>query len=295
MNKYAIIADSTCDLDKDIITKKNIDYVRMNISYDNKETYASLDWDLYSPKELYDVMRNGKRVMTTMVPFKEFEDCFTKHLEQGEDILYIGCSSALSGSVNNAITLLPNFKEKYPKQKILVIDSLNSCLGQGIMLIEAADMRDEGKTIDEVYEYINDTKLNVNQFATVESLDYLKRAGRVKASSAFFGNIFGVKPIIISDAKGQNFAVKKVKGRRSSLLELVNLCKENIVDPENQYIFLGHADCLEDCEFLKSHVEQEIKCKGIYMNYIGPIIGASTGPGTVAIYFVGKKVTTIGE
>ena len=134
-----------------------------------------------------------------------------------------------------------------------------------------------------------------NYVATVENLDYLKRAGRVKATSAFFGNLFGVKPIIISDAKGQNYALKKIKGRRASLLHLVEYLKENIVDSKNQIIYIGHADSVEDAEFVKEHIEREVECKGVYIDYIGPIVGVSVGPGTIAVYYVGQEVTVIGD
>lgn len=295
MKDYVIFADSTCDLSKEIREQNKIEYLRMNILNKDKEYVASLDWDLYSPKELYDWMRNGTRVLTNQVPAIEFMTRFENALKANCDILYISCSSALSGSINTSYIIRDDLLKKYPNSKIICIDSLNSCFGQGIMALTASYMRNQGKSIDEVAEYIESNKLKVNQFATVESLEYLKRAGRVKASTAFFGNIFGVKPIIISDKLGQNYAYKKVKGRRNSLLELVQSIKDNIVDSENQYIFLGHADSKLDCDFVKEHIQREIKCKGIVENYIGPIIGASTGPGTIAVYFYGKEVTIIGD
>lgn len=221
MNNYAIITDSTSDLCKKFRTQYDIDYVQMNISYDDKELPASLDWDIYSPKELYDTMRMGKRIRTTQVPYDAFLNKFKYYLEQEKDVLYISCSSALSGSINIARTVKQELEESYPNNKIVLVDSLISCLGQGLLVIKAASLRNEGKTIDEVKEYLEANKLKVNQVATVENLEYLKRAGRVRASSAFFGNLFGVKPIIISDVIGQNYAFKKVKGRVASMNYLI--------------------------------------------------------------------------
>jgi DegV family protein with EDD domain len=185
--------------------------------------------------------------------------------------------------------------EKYPDRKIEIIDPLNSCKGQALMAIKASDLRKEGKELSEIVEIIEKEKLCYNQFCTVATLDYLKRAGRIKAGKAFFGNIFGVKPIIISDAKGNNYAWKKAKGRRQSLLDLVQYTKDNIVDPENNVVFVVHADCIEDAEFLKEHIVNEIHPKEVIIDYLGPIIGSTTGPGTVATFFYGKEVTIVGE
>lgn len=295
MRDFIILTDSTSDLCSKFREEYNIDYVAMNITYDEKELKASLDWDEYSPKELYDLLRNGKKIKTTQVPMTVFEEVFKKYLEQGKDILYISCSSALSGSVNLARIMRDQVLVNYPDAKINIVDSLISCLGQGYLVLKASELRKEGKTIDEVTQYLEDNKLKVHQVATVENLDYLKRAGRVKATSAFFGNLFGVKPIIISDAKGQNYAFRKIKGRRASLLHLVEYLKENIVDPENQTIYIAHADSIEDATFVKEHIERDVKCKDIYIDYIGPIVGVSVGPGTIIVFYQGEEVTIIGD
>ncbi|MGN1060480.1 MAG: DegV family protein [Candidatus Coproplasma sp.] len=290
MKDYVILTDSCSDLGKDVREKYGIDYVQMNIVYDGKELPASLDWDIYTPAELYNIMRGGTRVTTNQVPVQNFNTAFAKYMEEGKDVVYIGCSSALSGSVNTGKVVADELAEKYPDNKIYVIDSLCSCLGEGLMAIDAAKMRADGKSAQEVAEYIEANKLKYLQFAAVDDLTYLKRAGRVKASAAFFGNLFGVKPVLISNRQGENLAVKKVKGRKNSLDELVNMVKANIVDPENQTVAVVHADCIADAEYLKSKIEKEIGVKEVYVNYIGPIIGASTGPGTVGIYCKGVEV-----
>lgn len=291
MANVKIVTDSCSDLGKDIREKYDIEYVRMNTVYKDEETPASLDWEYYSPKELYDIMRNGERVLTTQVPPEEFKTVFTKFLEEGNDIVYIGCSAKLSGSINIGTMVAKELMEKYPERTIKCIDALNSCMGEGALTVYAANLRNEGLSVEEIANKVIEVRLNVNQFATVHSLEFLKRAGRVTASSAFFGNMLGVKPILISDKNGANTPIKKVKGRENSLREIVNQLKETIVDAENQTIFLAHADCQEDADFVKSLVEQEIPCKDIYVNYIGPIIGASVGPGTVGLFAFGKEVT----
>ena len=291
MANVKIVTDSCSDLGKDIREKYDILYAKMNTVYKGEETPASLDWESYSPKELYDIMRKGERVLTTQVPVEEFKKVFTNILEEGNDIVYIGCSVKLSGSINIASIVANELKEEYPERTIKCIDSLNSCMGEGALAVYAAKLRNDGMSAEEIADKVCEVRGNMNQFATVHSLDCLKRAGRVTASSAFFGNMLGVKPILISDKNGANTAIKKVKGRENSLREIVKLLKETITDAENQTIFLAHADCQEDADFVKSLVEQEIPCKEIYVNYIGPIIGASVGPGTIALFAFGKEVT----
>lgn len=295
MKNYIILGDSTCDLSTEIRIEYNIDYAVMNFLCEEKESPASLDWESISPKEFYDLMRNGKKVTTTQVPYNIFYNKFTECAENNLDVLYISCSSGLSGSVNTARLVKDEILEKYPNIKIEIVDSLISSLGQGSLLIEASKLRKEGKTIEEVRDYIESIKLKVHQAGTVASLEYLKRAGRIKASKAFFGNLLGVKPIIISDIKGQNYAYKKVKGRKNSLLQLVEEMKENIVDSESQTIYVSHADSIEDAMFVKEIIEKEIKCKDVYINYIGPVVGASVGPGTIIVFCRGEEVTIEGE
>ena len=295
MNKFEIFVDSTSDMFTELRKQYDVDYVAMNIVVKGEEKKASLDWDLYTPQEFYGWMRDGIKITTTLVPLESFINKWTEVLEKGEDVLYISCSSALSGSVNVGRNARDMLLEKYPDRKIEIIDPLNSCKGQALMAIKASNLRKEGKELSEIVSIIEKEKLCYNQFCTVATLDYLKRAGRIKAGKAFFGNLFGVKPIIISDAKGNNYAWKKAKGRRQSLLDLVQYTKENIVDPENNVVYVVHADCIEDAEFLKEHIINEINPKEVIIDYLGPIIGSTTGPGTVATFFYGKEVTIVGE
>ncbi|MBR4941753.1 MAG: DegV family protein, partial [Clostridia bacterium] len=230
MKKVKIFGDSCCDLTPELRAKFDIDYVKMNVVIDGQEKPASLDWEIFSPSEFYGYMRKGIRTTTTQVPSQEYIEKFSAALDADCDIVYISCSGALSGSINTAVVVAEQLKEKYPDNAIYCIDALNSCMGQGIQLLKAAELRDAGKSAAEIADYITATRLDANQFATVDTLDGLRRSGRVKASKAFFGNLFGVKPLIISDIKGQNVPVKKVKGRGASIDGLVEMMKEAIVD-----------------------------------------------------------------
>lgn len=285
---FAVITDSTSDLSNEIREKYSIDYCQMEFSLGEKTFRASLDWEDISPKEFYDSMRSGKRYKTVQVTVKTFDEKFREHLSKGEDILYIACSSGLSGSVKTALVISQELRSDFPDRKIVCIDSLISGLGQGSMAIKAAQMRDEGKSLDETAAWIEDNKLFFNQYGTVENLDYLKAAGRVTASSAFFGNLFSVKPILISDLEGHNLAVKKVKGRKSSLYELAAMTAQYITDPLSQTIYIGHADDEEAANVVAEKIKELIPGASTSLYVIGPIVGASVGPGTIIVFYSGR-------
>ena len=295
MREFKILTDTCSNLSAELRQKYGIDHVPMNFVFDGEEHVASLDWDEYTPKAYYDLMRNGKIIKTTQVPGERYIEVFNKYVEEGKDVLYVACSSALSGSVNTATVIAKEIMEQHPEAKIVCVDALISGMGEGALAVKAAEMKNEGKTIEETAEWLEKNKLCYNQTATVENLNYLRRAGRIKAAAAFFGNIFGVKPIIISDIKGDNVAVKKVKGRKASFAEIVAQIKENVVNPEEQTLYIDHADSEEDAIVLKEMIEKEVAFKNISIGYIAPIMGASVGPGTVAAYYYGKEVTYCGE
>ena len=297
---FVIVVDSCSDLSAEVRKQLGIEYVRMgvvkNVGKDNEEeVFASLDWEVYSNKELFDWLRGGMLMKTTQVSSEEYHRVFDKLVEEGNDVLYIACSSALSGSYNFSLMVKDEVLEAHPEAKIICVDSLCSCMGQGLMALDCSEMKKAGKTIEECAAYLEENKLCYHQFATVETLEYLKKAGRVKAAAAFFGNIFGVKPMIISDAKGQNYAVKKVKGRRNSLVEVVNMAKESLVNPQEQTLYVVHADTLADAEFVKELLIKEVNPKEVIVTPMGPIIGVSTGPGTIGVYGKGKKVEVVGN
>lgn len=293
MSKLAILIDSTGDLNQELRQKHEIDdYCAMHISYDDKEIVASLDWDAgVTPEELYQVLREGRRIYTSAVTVQEYEEKFTKYLEQGRDVLYIACSSGLSASVNVANQVAERLNAKYNGCKVVCVDSLISGYAQGAMAIKARELANEGKGVDEIAEIMNATRLKYNQVASCETLKYLKMAGRVTATSAFFGNLFGVKPILISDAVGHNYASKKVKGRLPSIKEVAHMVAELGEDLENQTVYIGHVVDPQGAEMLKEEILKVCKPREIQIGLIGPILGGSVGPGTVSAYFFGKEVT----
>jgi len=292
MSKVKIITDSCSDLTVGQLEKYNIDYAKMTTVYNDTESEALLDWTADDVREFYDIMRVGDRITTAQVSVEEFKRVFGRYLSEGYDIVYIGCSSKQSGSVNTAFVTARAIKSEYPDRDIFCIDSLNASIGEGMLAIEAAKMAADGMGAEEIKNRIVEIRKKVNQFVTVHSLDALRRAGRVKGAAAFFGNIMGIKPIIISDVNGDQAPIKKVKGRENSLKTIVQLLKNSIIAPEEQTVYITHADCeSQEVNALIELIRNEIPCKGVEVGYIGPIIGASIGPDAVGIWCFGAPVT----
>lgn len=297
MKQFAIMSDSSCDLSKENRTRYGIDYIDMRILYEDKDIPADLDWETLGMKEFYDLMRSGVRMRTAQVNVAEFEIAFEKYIQEGKDVLYLACSSALSSSYKQSLIAREKMIEKYPDAKIVCIDARRSCHGLGILCLAAADLRAEGKTIEETADYIEKHKQEVHQFGAVDNLVYLKRAGRVSALSAVFGGLLQVKPIIISDVAGQNLAVEKVKGRKNSIIRVADMIADAYTEHEHQRVFVVHADCGDEAVWLKDLIRERIPDKEIPIDIepLGPIIGASAGPGMIAAYCFGKEVTIDGS
>ncbi len=294
MREFVIFGDSTCDLDKSLREEYGIEYIAMGFSIDDKEYVADLDFKVCSAREHYDFMRNGKRVFTTQVLKKDFQDAFQAVVDDGKDVLYISCSSALSASVKAAMLVAEEINAATGEERVFCVDSLISSLGQGYLLMEASRKRAQGMSAAETAKYIESIRLKMNQCGTVASMEYLRRAGRIKASKAFFGNLFGVKPIIISDVKGQNFAYKKVKGTANARVAIA----EHIVDAADgvyDTLLISHADCEEDAKALRDEILSRAPFQKVIFGYIGPIVGASVGPGTIIAFTFGKEVTIEGN
>lgn len=293
MAKFKIFTDSCSDLSTATRKKYDIEYVHMGIVVDGVEKSADLDWQEYSPEEFYGWLKAGKRVKTTQVSVPEFLDRFTPVLKEGYDIIYIACSSKLSGSVSTCQTLvIPQLLELFPDRKIVAIDTLNATACEGMMAIKASELRKEGKTLEEVVDWLEENKLRFNFFATVDTLTYLKAAGRIKGAKAFFGNIMGVKPIFISDAAGNNSVIKKAKGTKNSIEEIIAAVKEAIEPGEWAEVYVGQGMAQDKAEIIKKRLEDELNIKATIF-WIGPIVGTTCGPGVFVGCCFGKEVTFV--
>ncbi len=290
MAKYQIFTDSSCDLSTELRKANNIEYFYFGLVVDGVEYKADLDWQEYTQEEFYGWLSAGKKVKTTQVSMEEVLLKVRPYFEKGIDVIYIGCSSALTGSMNLFELAKQQLMEEFPDRKMIGIDSLAAACTLGMMVLDAAKEQKKGLSIEELQQWVLDNRFFYNQFATVDTLTYLKAAGRIKGAAAFFGNIMGVKPIFISDRKGNNLTINKVKGTKASLNELFEDVKAAMVPGVTEEIFIGQGMAQERAELLKKRVEEELKLKCSII-WIGPIVGTSCGPGVVACFCRGKEVT----
>ena len=290
MAKYQIFTDSSCDLSPELRKQFGLEYFYFGLVVDGVEYRADLDWKDYSQEEFYGWLSQGKKVKTTQVSMEEVMTRVRPYFEKGIDIIYIGCSSALTGSMNLFELAKQELMEKFPDRKMIGVDSLAASCTLGMMVLDAARQQQKGLSIEELQQWVLDNRFFYNQFATVDTLTYLKEAGRIKGTAAFFGNIFGVKPIFISDRKGNNLTVNKVKGTKASLNELFEGVKNAFVPGETTEVFIGQGMAMERAEGLKKRIEEELNVKAT-IEWIGPIVGTTCGPGIIATFCRGKEVT----
>lgn len=293
MRKFAIITDSSSDLAKPFREKYDIECINTRFFYKDTEYDADPDWSTLPIKEFYDYLRAGNRITTSQISVSACTETFEKNLKEGYDILSISCTAALSSTVNVCYHVRDELQKKYPEQKIICIDSTISSAGLGILCIKASLLRAEGKTLEETADWVEKNKLFINQEGTVEDLNYLKKAGRVSAASAFFGGLFNIKPLIISDINGCNVAIEKVKGRKASLIRTVERIVENYTGKEYSDIFIHNTDCEDAALFIKDETMKRLGLneENFHIGNINAAIGASVGPGMIGVYFYGKEVT----
>lgn len=286
MKPYIISTDCMADLPADFIKEHNISlhplyYVMGDV------TYNALDGAL-PESEFYNRMRNGE-MPTTMASNPEFiEQSFTKNIEDGYDIFHISFSSGLSSSYNNTAVTAKEMLEKYPDSKIIVIDSLCASLGQGLLVYYACKKKEEGATIDELAEYITDLIPHICHQFTVDDLFHLHRGGRVSKATAILGTIANIKPVLHVDDEGKLINISKIRGRKRSLTALVDNMEKTMGNYNNPIVFISHGDCIEDAEFVKNLVEERFGIHDFIINYVGSTIGAHSGPGTVALFYLGE-------
>lgn len=283
-----IVTDSCCDLPYSYIKENYIQMISMNIEMNEIEKKD----DLAKTKEyeaFYESILNGLMPKTSQINTFEFKEIFEKYIKEGKSILYIGFSSALSGCVNSAYLAEKEVKGEYPDAQIVIVDSKCASMGQGLLIYYAVEAFKQGKSLEEVVSWIEQNKLKLNHWFTVTDLNYLFRGGRVSKTAATLGTLLQIKPILHVDDEGRLIPVEKVKGRKKSLKALVEKVKENIVEPENQIIFISHGGVLEEAHQIKKAILEECHVKDVWINYIGAAVGSHAGPGAIAIFFMGEK------
>ncbi len=286
MANYIIGTSSTSDLPLDYIQKHGLLMMKYTFIIDHKE-YKDGDLD---SKTFYNLERNGNLPSTSQLTPDEITEKFEPILAAGNDLLHIEFSSGLSGSYNNVRLVAEELRVKYPDRKLIVVDSLCASLGLGLLVDYAVRMRGQGKTIDETAKWVEANKLGLNHWFTVDSLSHLHRGGRVTGAAAFVGNLLHIKPVLNVNYEGHLIPREKEQGRRRALKCLLEKMESLIRNPEGQRIFISHGDDLEDAQKLAAMIRERFPEIGdILINPIGAVIGAHSGPGTIALFFMGKS------
>ena len=287
-NKYVIITDSCSDLTTEIIEKYHLHVIPMSFNIKGKNYLNYPDEREIKTHDFYEMMRNKEVATTSQVAPGDFLKIFENFLQDGYDILSLSFSSALSGTYNSSLVAKDVLQEKYPEQKIVCVDSLCASMGEGLFVYYAAKMQQEGKTLEEVAAWLEKNKLHFAHWFTVDDIGTLKRGGRLSATKAFLATILNFKPVLHVSDEGKLVPAFKVRGRRKSIMTIIEQVKATITDPEGQTIFISHGDSFNEAKEIGDELEKSLKVKVIY-NSIGPVIGAHSGPNTLAVFFLGNK------
>ena len=280
-----LITDMCCDLTKEMCQDYGILAVPMRYTMDGRDFLHTLEDG--NPHEFYQALRNGSVSSTSQINSEDFIEFFTPYLERGEDILYLAFSSGLSGTYQSGCIAAEELRKKFPEREIEVVDSLAASMGLGLMAYYASCRLREGMSLKETVQWLESNKLKINHWFTVDDLHFLRRGGRVTGAAAFVGSLLSIKPVLHTDDNGKLIPMEKTRGRAKALRGLVEKLEE--YRSQEQSIFISHGDCLEDAEHVRSLIAEKYPDCKFRMNYIGPVIGSHSGPGTVALFFVGTK------
>lgn len=285
MRDYVITVNSTVDLPLEWLEERNVPVIPLRYTIDG-QTYT--DMHGLSAKEFFAKLREGKMSTTSQVNPEEAADMLEPYLKEGKDILHLGFSSGLSGTLNSMKVAGEMLSEKYPEAKIIVIDTLCACLGEGLLLHHALKRKAEGMTIDQLSEWVEENKLHICHDVTVDDLNHLHRGGRVSKTTAVIGTLVQIKPIIHMDNAGKLQVIGKERGRKRSLNKIVDMAAEQAKGWDNDIIMITHGDCIEDAEYVARLVREKMGIDNILINNIGTVIGSHTGPGVVAVFCMGS-------
>lgn len=289
MDKFVLISDSTCDFSRELIDELDVKIIPLTFSIDDNVYVNDPEESQLKIKDFYNLLRQEKASTTSQISVSAFTDFITPFLKEGKDVLYIAFSSGLSGTFNSANVAFEDLRQEFPERKIICVDSLAASMGEGLLVYHAAKMRLDGKTINEVATFVEENRLNLCMWFTVDDLNHLKRGGRVSSTAAFVGTMLGIKPVLHVDNEGHLIPMEKVRGRKASLDALVEHYEKTAINKNDQVVFISHGDCEEDCNYVIAEMKKRFKIKTFYKNMIGPVIGTHSGPGTVALFFLGTE------
>ena len=289
MPEYVIFTDATVDLTDAFVQREKIEILPMEYAMDGVTHTYCRDWTDAQYTEFYNQLRAGKVATTSQITPFVYASAFEPVLQTGRDVLYICFSSGLSGTIESARLVAADLMEKYPGRKVNIVDSLGATFGEGLAVITAAQKRAEGADIDACAQWVEDNLQHNCHWFTVDDLMFLKRGGRISATTAIVGSALQIKPVMHMDSEGHLIPVEKVRGRKLSLKGIANRMKETAIRPEEQEVYIGHGDSREDAEALASRIREIMPVKDIYIAPLSPIIGSHSGPGTIALFFLGTQ------
>lgn len=290
MRNFDIVVDSAANLTDELIDKYNMKVASLTVSIDGTEmeSYVKGQSTNETAKNFYAAMREDKPTKTTLVNADKIINLVEPSFKEGKDVLFVSLSSTISGTCGQAKFAADELKNAYPDRKMLIFDSYNAGLGEGLFAVYAAKLAEIGYSIDECYEWMETNKFKMNSVFTVSSLKYLKRGGRISATLAIAGTLLNIKPVLWADEKGRMVPMCNERGRKKALLKLADTFASNVVDPENQIVAIAHADCEEDAETLKQMIIER-GAKDIVVTMFEICTGSHVGPGSIALFFLGKE------
>ena len=288
MRDYIIVTDATSDIPNEMANELNVKVVPMSFSLGEKNYNHYPDYRELDIKTFYDKQRAGQTSLTTQINVAVYLDFFEEIIKSDKDVLYISFSSALSSTYQSSVLAAKELNEKYPDFKIITIDSKAATLGETLLVKLAAQKKSEGMNIEDLSKWVAENHLKVCHYFTVDDLNHLKRGGRMTAMTAFIGTALDIKPILHVNDEGKLIPLDKVRGRKKALKVLFNYLAELSENLEEQTVFIGHGDCIEDARYLESLIKEVYKVKEVIIHPIGPIIGSHTGPGAITLLFLGK-------
>ncbi len=287
MSEYIIMTDSTVDLPKEyLIEELQVPYIPLSYIMDGV-TYE--DMSGLSGKEFFDKIRAGSLPTTSQVNPEQAKKALEPYVKEEKDILFIGFSSALSGTFNSIRMAAEELMEEYPERKIITVDSLCACLGEGLLVYKAVQLKRAGKSLEEVAKWTEENKLHICHNVAIDDLNHLHRGGRVSKTAAIMGTMIQIKPIIHMNDNGELQVIGKQRGRKKALQHIVNMAVEQSKGWENDIIMITHGDCEEDAQYVAKLVREKMGIENILINCIGSVIGSHTGPGVVAVFCMGEK------
>ena len=284
MPNYNIVTDSCCDLRPEAYEQLNLTVVPLSLEFRGQIREDRSDDSI---KEVYAALRAGESARTAAVNPDRWLNAMEPHLAEGRDVLVMAFSSGLSTTYQSAVIAAEELREKYPERTIYVVDTLCASLGEGLLVWYACKKRDEGMTLDELHTWVENTKLHLCHWFTVDDLMYLKRGGRISAATALVGTMLKVKPVLHMDDEGHLINMFKVRGRKAALNAIADKLGELGGNYDNSTVFICHGDCIDDAEYTASLIREKTGAKTVIINYVGPVIGAHTGPGVISIFFLG--------